>query len=144
MNASLFTIGYFSRSTFHGTEEQHRIQIQAILNASRRNNKERGITGALLFSEGCFAQVLEGPQESVEAVMEEIVCDPRHTDITILYTQETEARSFPNWSMAYAGEVHQSRELTAGNGALNSLDEIEMDERGETFLSVLRTHLRRG
>ncbi len=144
MSGPLYTIGYFSRSTLRGTKEQHREQLKDILNASRRNNKEQGITGALLFSEGCFAQVLEGPQESVEAAMEEIACDPRHTGITILYTQQTDTRSFPNWSMAYAGEDHKAPERSIRIDSMNSIDEIETNESGETFLEVLRTQLRKG
>jgi len=144
MSGPLYTIGYFSRSTLRGTKEQHREQLKDILNASRRNNKEQGITGALWFSQGCFAQVLEGPQEFVEAAMEKIVCDPRHTAITILYIQQTNARSFPNWSMAYASENHPALPPANGIDSINHLNEIETNESGETFLEVLRTQLRKG
>ena len=77
--------------------------VGRILAASRRNNARDGITGALLFSEGCFAQVLEGPLDAVESAFERIQCDGRHSDVTVLQSGPITARDFPDWSMAFTG-----------------------------------------
>jgi len=61
------------------------------------------VTGGLLFSEGCFAQVLEGPQDAVEAAFERIQCDARHCEVVVLQSGPITKRDFPDWSMAFAG-----------------------------------------
>jgi hypothetical protein len=57
------------------------IEIESLLECSRRNNAANDITGALLFDGRAFAQVLEGPRSSVEAVYAKIVNDPRHSNV---------------------------------------------------------------
>ena len=78
-------------------------ELHEILTASRRNNARAGITGGLLFSQGCFAQVLEGPMDQVIETFERIQCDPRHRDVTVLQAERIEDRGFPAWSMGFAG-----------------------------------------
>ena len=56
----------------------------AILAKSRRDNARDGVTGGLLFSTGCSAQVPEGPIDAVEAAFERIQYDERHTEVTVL------------------------------------------------------------
>ena len=75
---------------------------------SRRNNRRDEITGALLFSEDQFAQVLEGDMEAVMEAFERIQCDPRHRNTVILTNEPAAAREFGDWSMAYAGRVDRA------------------------------------
>jgi hypothetical protein len=78
--------------------------IQAILAASRRNNPSVGVTGALMFNAGCFAQVLEGPKAGIEHTFERIQQDERHGDVSVLSFGPVADRSFDRWSMAFVGE----------------------------------------
>jgi len=80
-------------------------EIHAILEASRRRNAANQVTGALLFTGSGFAQVLEGPRDVVEETFERIGLDPRHADVVVLSFTPTEQRSFPQWSMAFCGQV---------------------------------------
>jgi len=52
--------------------------LENILSVSRRNNLRDGITGLLIYHEGSFLQVLEGPDAKIEASFERISSDPRH------------------------------------------------------------------
>ena len=99
----LHRVLYCSRNLIPGTPEAVAADIRRILAASRRNNARDGITGGLLFSEGCFAQVLEGPLDAIEGTFERIQCDERHSDVTVLQSGPIAARDFPDWSMAFAG-----------------------------------------
>ncbi len=99
----LYRVLYCSRNVIPGSPDAVAADIRAILAASRRNNARAGVTGGLLFSEGCFAQVLEGPMEAVEATFERIQCDPRHAEVTVLRVGPIPARDFPGWSMGFAG-----------------------------------------
>src|SRR5262245_37140137 len=70
---------------------------------SRRNNEVAEITGALLFSDTNFSQVLEGPRAEVERLYETLNHDPSHKDLLLLLNEPLGARQFLDWSMAYIG-----------------------------------------
>lgn len=98
---SLFRVVYVSRNRLPpGTSEA---EVTDILAGSRRRNAARGVTGALLFCEDCFAQVLEGPLEQVTELFEAIQCDPRHDEVVVLEAVPVSERGFAAWSMAYGG-----------------------------------------
>ena len=84
-------------------------EIEAILAASRTNNSKVGVTGALMFNSGCFAQVLEGPREAVEETFERIQQDERHGDVSLLAFDPVSDRAFETWSMGFVGGSEQGR-----------------------------------
>lgn len=102
MNGTVYKIVYCSQNRINGTPQEIESGVQKILASSRINNSRVGVTGALLFNEGLFAQVLEGPLAAVEQIFEVIQRDPRHSDVVVLQTGMDEKRDFPDWSMAYA------------------------------------------
>lgn len=76
-------------------------ELLDILKASRENNSSKDVTGLLLYKGGNFMQVLEGPDEAVEALYEKIKADPRHKDVSVLSREQISARQFPAWEMAF-------------------------------------------
>src|SRR3712207_1506424 len=78
-------------------------ELQGILTAARRTNARLAVTGALLYNQGSFAQVLEGPLPAIERIFEAIQCDPRHSEVMVIDSGPIDARTFPEWSMAFAG-----------------------------------------
>ncbi len=111
-----------------GDADAARQQIADILSSSRRNNAADDITGALLFSDTNFAQVLEGPRAAVERLYETLHHDTRHKDLLLLLTEELEARQFPQWSMAYIGPSQPAQEALAL--AAEGVGEIEPGQPG--------------
>ncbi len=101
MTGGLWRLVYVSRNCMLGEGDDVDAEIDRILAVSRRNNPERGITGALLFNEGSFAQVLEGEHEALQECFGRIQVDPRHDSVQLLSLDPIDERSFPNWSMAY-------------------------------------------
>jgi hypothetical protein len=101
--AQIYRILYCSRNIMPGSLEDKRKEIHRILANSRANNAKLGITGALLYNSGYFAQVLEGPLESVEQTFERIQRDMRHDEVAVLESVFVPERDFPEWSMAFAG-----------------------------------------
>ena len=95
---------YASRAT-HGIDDA---LLAAILERSRKHNREHGITGILCtYSEGdVFLQVLEGGRAAVNALYGSIVRDERHRDVTLLDYAEIQERRFASWRM---GSVNLSR-----------------------------------
>ena len=101
VETNTYSLVYCSRNRIRGTAGEIGAAVESILASSRINNERAGLTGALLFSEGLFAQALEGPLESIERTFERIQRDPRHGDVTVLQMGPAERRDFPEWSMAY-------------------------------------------
>jgi hypothetical protein len=86
------------------TEQGLQRELRAIVSDARWRNRTENVTGALLFSNGGFEQVLEGPREVVERRFERIVADRRHADVTVLCFTPTQRRSFPDWPMAFCDQ----------------------------------------
>lgn len=97
----LHALLYVSRGRIAGAAAA--VAVEEIVRVSRLRNGALGVTGALLFSGGHFAQWLEGSHPAVEALMRSIARDPRHSEIAILETGPAAARRFPDWTLAYAG-----------------------------------------
>lgn len=97
----LRTLLYVSKSLVPQDGAQR--QVDAIVGSARARNAALGVTGVLIFTEARFAQVLEGPAEAVETLMERIRADPRHEQVTIVSDGPLERRRFPGWSMGYSG-----------------------------------------
>lgn len=85
-----------------------------LLTRSRASNTAAGVTGMLLYDEGSFLQILEGPEEAVREAYERIGRDPRHTDTTLLYRATAESRQFEDWAMGFARPSKQAKERLAG------------------------------
>ena len=117
MKDTIHRLVYYSRNRIVGPQEELAAAIHGVLAASRRNNPRAGVTGALMFNAGCFAQVLEGTSSNVEHVFERIQQDDRHSDVSVLSFSPAPGRIFENWSMSFAGV---SVEHAARFGSLDS------------------------
>jgi hypothetical protein len=143
MTDPLFSLAYFSRNAIEGSVLEVQTQIAQILTTARRNNAAHGVTGALLFSDGCFAQVLEGPRGDVEGVFEAIQCDQRHCEVTIMHLHEVERRSFGAWSMAFGGIEGVSCDPQLQNDGMSPADGILATVAGQNLLLALRNVVHR-
>jgi Sensors of blue-light using FAD len=77
-----------------------------LVEKSRSRNARRAITGMLLFHEGQFMQLLEGPEKAVRDCFAIIKRDPRHTSVTVLLMEERQHRDFPEWTMGFERLEH--------------------------------------
>ncbi|MCG8668059.1 MAG: BLUF domain-containing protein [Pseudomonadales bacterium] len=96
--SQLYELSYISEAAQPLTEAE----LIDLLKSAREKNEEEGITGILLYKEPIFMQVLEGPQEAVEATYERIKKDPRHGSVSGLLKSEIRERSFSDWAMGFA------------------------------------------
>jgi blue light- and temperature-responsive anti-repressor len=128
MNSKLYKLVYCSRNRIRGNKAEITAELQSILVSARANNTQAGVTGALLYNAGNFAQVLEGPLHSVEHIFEAIQRDPRHSEVIVVQSGPAVEREFPEWSMAFAGNSATERMplATAAFGA------------GEQMLTILK------
>jgi hypothetical protein len=91
--------------------------LSSLLVKARAANEARLITGALLYQDQVFFQLLEGPEEEVRALYSKIKQDPRHFGCQILLDYQTNERLFPDWSMGHASATPaQVRAIPGLNG----------------------------
>jgi hypothetical protein len=131
MENNLYTLAYLSQANFDENDRNLSIAVSDILAASRRNNQRAGVTGALLLSNGWFAQILEGPADAVEEIFESVQCDTRHRNAKVLYYKPLEGRNFAQWSMGFSGvSVTDSQALTIDGTA-------DPNDIGQSLLKIL-------
>lgn len=89
-------VTYISRFGHHLTGEE----IQKIAEVSVRNNKRDGLTGVLFTYKDVFYQIIEGPDEALDARLSKIFADNRHRDIFVLKVElNLEERAYSDWAM---------------------------------------------
>ena len=76
-------------------------EVDAIVMSARINNPLDGISGVLIFNGTAFMQILEGSEAAIDALTARLTRDARHSNMSIRDERLIEARTFPNWSMAY-------------------------------------------
>ena len=138
MPDTLFRLAYFSRNALQGDASQLQLQLAALLATARRINASHGVTGALLFSDGLFAQVLEGEHGAVERIFSSIERDSRHTGVTVLQRHAITQRSFATWSMAFGGIDGISVDPKLSSDGMCQVDDILATLAGQDLLAALR------
>ncbi len=120
---SIYNLVYMSESQVDQPVATSLQVVDDILTEARSRNASVDVTGALLFTEGRFVQVLEGERDKVHEVFERIADDARHTDVRILSAQYSDRRRFKEWSMAFVGDdkVLQEKFADAPLAALGKL-----------------------
>ena len=93
----MIRVTYLSRST----EPLSADALLTLLSQCHRNNTARGLTGMLLFGNGTFLQSIEGDEVAVDALLDRIAVDPRHTALKILRRETITNRQFADWSMGF-------------------------------------------
>jgi Sensors of blue-light using FAD len=91
-------------------------ELAEVLKRARENNSRLGLTGMLLYVEGNFFQVLEGPGEVVDAMYDKLLLDKRHDHVTRIISEPIPKRAFDSWTMGFSDV---SREELAGIPGVN-------------------------
>lgn len=104
-----FTLSYYSENLVEDLTMDSLGELENLLEVSRARNASLGVTGALLFNEGRFLQVLEGGEADVRAIYKSICADRRHTGVTLIFAGPAARRHFRRWSMAFVGMTPAAR-----------------------------------
>ena len=76
-------------------------ELQDILVTARHFNAQHHICGALYYGDYMFFQCLEGEQNIIEALFQNIQNDQRHFQVRHLQTDLIDQPHFKEWSMKY-------------------------------------------
>ncbi len=101
-------------------------ELAELLQQSKKNNNEKGITGMLVYSRGRFMQILEGEKNQVLSLFNRIEKDERHKSVFVVLEGNTEKRIFEKWSMGFkALEQSELYDLSA----ISNLDELFNEDK---------------
>lgn len=114
-------------------------------------NKMDHITGLLMYSDGVFVQLIEGPPSAVKHLWSRLLRDPRHFGVVQLYHyRELEQRSCDGWDMKLVdfatlrGIIHQAKtEIDAGHhsvwaGAIERMDFLLTSSQWLRFVDEIK------
>jgi hypothetical protein len=135
----MLSLVYVSSATQLFSEDD----LKALLQQSRDNNTRLGITGMLLYKDGNFMQVLEGPDDALTSLYAKIQHDPRHHGILQLTHQQIKVREFASWSMGFRNLKDVNLQQTPGystflNEPLNSAGFQADPTRAQKLLKMFR------
>ena len=99
-------------------------QLEQILTDARAGNEARNVTGALVYVDGVFLQVLEGERAVLDELLASIRNDGRHESMKVFHQAEIPARAFNEWRMAYLSTDIDDMARWAGLEGTESIDEL--------------------
>ncbi|WP_375436077.1 BLUF domain-containing protein [uncultured Hymenobacter sp.] len=88
---------YMSR----GVHPMSEAELRVLLEQARRENTRQGITGALVYGDGQFMQIIEGEESVLATLYAKLLQDPRHVHVVKLADKQIAHRSFQDWSMGF-------------------------------------------
>ena len=91
----LKTLTYTSRARLDLADKD----LGDIHETARHLNALEGVTGLLLFDGARFLQIIEGGEEAIDALVERLRRDRRHSAFEVRDERLVERRSFADWSM---------------------------------------------
>jgi len=96
--------------------------LMRLLYHSYLRNLRLEITGALIFENNQFGQVIEGPEDVIESLWEKIQKDDRHKNIRLIERKSIGSRSFQKWTMVFQGDKEIFKGLPEVSGAIEEVD----------------------
>ena len=114
-------------------------QLVDVLLRSRRNNKRLGLSGMLLYRDGHFLQVIEGPEVELRERMAVIATDPRHSALRVLLEEQIPERMFPAWTM---GHVASGDDEASAPGLRVAFEDLAENGAPRFSLTSLRELIR--
>ena len=96
--------------------------LMRLLYHSYLRNLKLEITGALIFENNQFGQVIEGPEDVIESLWEKIQKDDRHKNIRLIERKSIDSRSFQKWTMVFQGDKEIFKGLPEVSGAIEEVD----------------------
>jgi hypothetical protein len=93
------------------------------------------VTGALVYIDGVFLQVLEGDATELATLMAKIAKDVRHETVSVLQEGEVPAALFGEWEMACFSATPQQIAKWAGLPGATELNDV-LDDMGQDAAKV--------
>lgn len=92
--------------------------LMRLLYHSYSNNQALGITGALIYENNKFGQVIEGLEKDINALWQKIQKDDRHKNVRLIDSKQISERSFSKWTMVFQGSEEIAETLPEVSSAI--------------------------
>ena len=99
-------------------------ELEALVRQAQARNRIEGLTGLLIYDQGCFFQWLEGPTTGLARVWDSISRDPRHYECQILREQFMPRRFFGAWDMRLTTRTRGSTDLSLSSPELVQMPQL--------------------
>ena len=109
---------YLSRATKRPTDEE----LTTLLTQARTTNARQNITGALVYGDGQFMQIIEGEEADLAMLYARLLQDGRHEQVFKFADKPIAQRSFADWSMAFRPASAAEFATLAGYSTPEQLD----------------------
>ncbi len=109
---------YLSRATRSMSDEE----LTTLLAQAREANAQQGITGALVYGDGQFMQIIEGEEAALAMLYAKLLQDERHEQVFKFADKPILQRSFADWSMAFRPVSTEQFQALQGYVAPEKLD----------------------
>lgn len=96
--------------------------LMRLLYHSYANNQALGITGALIYENNKFGQVIEGAEKNIEALWQKIQKDIRHKNVRLIESKTISERSFSKWTMVFQGNEEIAKNLPEVSAAIEDVE----------------------
>ncbi|MQY41018.1 blue light sensor protein [Epibacterium sp. SM1969] len=106
-------------------------EVAAMVARAQERNKSAGLTGLLIFMQGRFFQVLEGPETAVDHCFARIQQDTRHGGMRLLSSSEIKTRAFPDWKMSLFYPEQLPQQAHEAVMSIDTLLPMNSPERGD-------------
>ncbi len=134
---TVFRLIYRSKSKL--AAEKLDAELGNILRIARAKNGGLGITGALLYYDGWFAQTLEGNEQAVRSLYAHIEKDQRHASVQLCEEGGSKPRAFSRWAMAMVGEHgHPDIPLAATTSGTTEAASRSTTPEQDKILTIMR------
>ena len=135
----MIQISYISRTH----EPLNAEELLQLLLQCRKNNRESGVTGMLLYGNGTFLQAIEGEEAVIDELVTRIRKDPRHADIQFLNRRTIERREYPDWSMGFEQVTDVALKDVKGLNSFGAVDfSFDYLAENEPVVESLMEHYR--
>lgn len=114
-------------------------RLDALLEHARARNAASGLSGLLVYKDGRFMQLLEGPEAAVLETYQRITEDPRHTDVGLLVEERIHTPRFGEWTMAFDRD-HETALPDGFDTFLSDGDRSADTSKARALLRWFRTH----
>lgn len=85
--------------------------VGEILTHAVKKNKEKSITGMMVYDGKHFLQCIEGDEGLIDDLWKKLTEDTRHHSLYINGTEFDEKRLFPDWNMGYINNGQEIQKI---------------------------------
>lgn len=107
-------------------------EIATLVARAQKKNQQAGLTGLLIYMQGRFFQVLEGPETAVDQCFARIQQDPRHGAMKLIASYEVKTRAFPDWKMSLFYPEQLPQQARDAVLSIDALLPMNSPERGDS------------